>query len=171
MISTGIIVRGYIPIPEILKPWEPEASESCWLISAQSGPFKSEWTQASSENKALVDNQFIWTKACADSCSSCWLPGTLPRLAPHIKLDEWTYLFAMRCNEVDVERRAAWISRGIGKYDEKFFKELESASELFAMHVDGWWEIYSNQPGVYDRYLRAFPAASERSWKLVTEGP
>ena len=72
------------------------------------------------------------TEACRDTSCSTWRPGTLPLHADHLVVDEWTYLFAMRCDERDVPARAAWLMPHLGAFGASFFAGFESVVDLFA---------------------------------------
>lgn len=161
MITTGVIIVGDLPLPAILSPIAADLDRCFWLIDSYSGPFRSSWLYASPDNEAIYDEKFVETDAGRNASISCWRPGTLPRYAEHVVIDEWTYLFAMQCDESAVAQRVDRIGRWLGKFNEDFFAQMEEA-ELFLMHVDGWWELYTANTGWRAEVRAAFPQSFER---------
>ena len=101
MIQTpaGLIIPRRAELREILQPLSRELAECFWLVDTQSGPFRDFFDPA---KEAAYEALMLDTEACRDTSCSTWRPGTLPLHADHLVVDEWTYLFAMRCDERDV---------------------------------------------------------------------
>jgi hypothetical protein len=167
VISTGLIIRGYEPFEAVIRPIATELESCYWLFDIQAGT----WRLATDDLDTLYDEKFVRTDTCDHTSMSCWRPGTIPKRAAELIIDEWSYLFAMRCEESDVERRAAWLSRRIGKFDEDFFAGLEGAADAFFMHVEGWWEIYVADPEWRRMLRQAFPSSAERTYREVGRPP
>ena len=159
-ITSGLVIRQTMPLKTILAPFAAELSKCYWLIETQSGPFRDHHLP---DKEAAYEKLFFETDACRDSSCTCWRPGTLPRHAEQVVIDEWTYLFAMRCDESSVAQRASWLRRKLGRFDAEFFAKLGEVSDLFLMHVDGWWEIYTAHEEWQREFRIAFPRSLKRS--------
>ena len=156
----GIIIPRPAELRAVLEPLAGELADCYWLVETQSGPFRDYYVP---EKEAAYDALALDTEACRDTSCSTWRPGTLPDHADQLVVDEWTYLFAMRCDESDVAARAAWLMPHIGRFGAGFFAGFESVVDLFVMHVDGWWEVYTRHSEWHRQLRRAFPESFERS--------
>ena len=139
-ITSGLVIPRPAGLPAVLAPLANELAHCYWLIDTQSGPFRD---YSLPGREAVYDKLLVETDACRDTSCSCWRPGTLPRYARQVVVDEWTYLFAMQCDRAAVSERAAWLWRQSGKFDDAFFAGLSAVADLFFMHGDGWWEVYT----------------------------
>jgi hypothetical protein len=164
--TAGIILNEDKPLAALVAPIAAELSDCYWLIDSQAG-----WGLPPESQDELYDEKFVRTDACEYRSCSCWRPGTFPEHADDLLIDEWTYLFAMRCEASDVERRAARLVRRLGRFDAEFFDGLEAVADAFFMHVDGWWEIYTFHREWRRRLCQAFPGATERTCEQVGRPP
>lgn len=159
-ITSGLVVPHAIELRAVLAPLAADLAKCYWLIDAQSGPFRD---NLPGQNEAVYDELLVETDACRGTSCSCWRPGTLPRLADQVVVDEWTYLFAMQCDETGVPERAEWLRPRLGKFDADFFAGLPAVADLFVIHADGWWEVYTSREDWQCELRVAFPDAFERS--------
>ncbi len=155
-------------MPDIIAPLADEVARCYWLVDTQSGPFRDGYLP---EQEAVYEKLFVEVERCRDTSTTCWRPGTLPRYAKEVVIDEWTYLFGMRCDEKSVPERAGWLCSWVGKFDSDFFARLGVVADLFVMHVDGWWEVYTGHDEWQQRLRTAFPQSLKRSSGEVGRPP
>src|SRR5262249_55163920 len=86
----------------------------------------------------------------ANSSTHGFRPGTIPRLAEHLIVDEWSYYFAIAAAEAIALPGASLLAGHIGDLSEGFLRGLDAAADLFICHVDGWWEFYTGRPGRFN---------------------
>src|SRR5689334_21769313 len=91
----GLVLAGDHPLDSVLRPLAPYLTRCHWIIDDQSGPFDSSWMYESPENEELLDRESLDVLECENTSTTCWRPRTLPRLAAHLVVDEWTYFFAI----------------------------------------------------------------------------
>ena len=170
-VKNGLTLQGYLPLDVVCHPLAAELARCYWVIDEQAGPFDSLWIYQAPEPEELLDRQFLEVPECRGTSTTCWRPGTLPRLAAHLIVDEWTYLFAIDAPEEGVRDRAGRIARHIGDLSAEFFAGLDGLADLFLLHVDGWWELYPTRPEWYRRLQGDLPGAIERSAKWAGQPP
>jgi hypothetical protein len=100
---------------------------------------------ASPDNEALAEQQFWDVPAFANTSTHGFRPGTIPRLAEHLILDEWSYYFALDAQEDVALGRAALLAGHVGDLSVGFLRRLDVAADLYICHVDGWWEFYTGR--------------------------
>ena len=153
-VSTRLILKGYRPISEILAPLGDELDRCFWAVDVQSGPFN--------DPDVLPEAQFWEVPAFKDSSTIGLRPGTLPKLAGSLIVDEWSYYFALDAPENQALRQAIALARHIGDFSEEFLGELDQVADLFICHADGWWEFYTGKPDWHRQLLAAWPDCVER---------
>ncbi len=170
-VKSGLVLEGYHRLEVICRPLSAYLTRCYWVIDDQTGPFDSLWIYGSPENEALHDRQFLDVLDCENTSMTCWRPKTLPNLATHLVVDEWTYFFAIDAPEEEARIRAGRIARHIGDLSREFFEELDGLADLLMFHADGWWEFYAARPNWHDSLRSSFPGMIERSSKRAGEPP
>jgi hypothetical protein len=156
-IATGLALNGRRSLSEVCAPLAADLDRCFWMVDLYSGPFLAHWLFASEENEATFDRQYWDVPAFADTSTHGFRPGTIPRLAEHLVLDEWSYYFAIDGREDAALRRATLLAGHIGDWRESFLRRLDEAADLFLCHVDGWWEFYTGRPEWLSRLRGAWP--------------
>jgi hypothetical protein len=159
-VKSGLVLTGDDRLEVICRPLSTSLTRCSWVIDDQTGPFDSRWIYESPENQALLARQFLDVPECRNSSTTCWRPRTLPKLAGHLIVDEWTYFFAIDAPEEEARQRAGRIARRIGDLSREFFADLDGLADLFLFHADGWWEFYTARPHWHDRLRNSFPGGS-----------
>jgi hypothetical protein len=170
-VKGGLVLKGYHRLEVICRPLSAYWTRCYWAIDNQAGPFDSRWTYGSPENEALLARQFLDVPECRNSSTTCWRPRTLPKLAAHVVVDEWTYFFAIDAPEEEARIRAGRIARRIGDLSRAFFEDLDGLADLFMFHADGWWEFHAARPHWHDRLRSSLPGCTERSSRRAGEPP
>lgn len=98
-VKSGLVLEGYHRLEVICRPLSAYLTRCYWVIDDQTGPFDSPWIYESPENEALHDRQLLDVPECENTSTTCWRPKTLPNLATHLVVDEWTYFFAIDAPE------------------------------------------------------------------------
>lgn len=155
-----LVIARAAELRDVLEPLARELGDCYWLVETQSGPFRDYFLPG---KESVYDALMIDTEVCRDTSCSTWRPGTLPEHADPFVVDEWTYLFAICCEESELAARAEWLVPHIGRFGAEFFTGFEAVADLFVMHVDGWWELYTPHPEWHRRLRLAFPESLERS--------
>ena len=158
-VKSGLVLKGYHPVEVVCRPLSAELARCYWVINDQAGPFDFLWTYETPENEAFIDSQFLEVPACENTSTTCWRPGTLPNLASRVVVDEWTYFFAIDAPEQEVCSRAGRIDEHIGDLSCEFLERLDGLADLFMLHVDGWWELYTVRSDWHDRLLSGLPGS------------
>jgi hypothetical protein len=169
-IESGFILPGYRSLPEICEPLAAELSRCFWLVDVQLGLF-ARWLYESDENDEIAGRQ-IWSHPATEHSSTCGLrPGSIPQLAPHLNVDEWSYYFAIDATEDGAFERVFKLAPRVGDLSEAFLQQLDTLADLFIMHVDGWWEFYCGRPDWIRRLRAAWPDLKERPLSLAGVSP
>jgi hypothetical protein len=166
-IESGFVLPGQVPLSEICKPLALELSRCFWLVDVQSGLFRSRFDLT----EDLVE-RLSWPHPATEQSSTRGLrPGSIPHLAPHLKVDEWSYYFAIDTAEEEAFERVWKLAPRVGDLSEAFLEHLDELADLFIMHVDGWWEMYSGRPDWIRRLRDAWPDLQERPLCLAGVSP
>ncbi|QDV80694.1 hypothetical protein [Botrimarina mediterranea] len=162
----GLIVRGYLTLDEIVAPILAEASQLCWWVNVQSGPFDPLWHYAD-KNEELVESFQIQTST---ECT-LWKTGFVSTLSPHVVVDEWSYFYGSAVDSVEFVRRAIESDKLFrsGSQMAEFLAYLCDNKDLFLIYVDGWWEIYDGNDSRRQRFKDYFSDASLTSWRYSEE--
>lgn len=171
--TSGVIIPSRCTLDEIIVAIRGRLSTWCWWINVQSGPFESLWLYTD-DNEALVCQFWIDVPEFRDTSVSAWGRGFVPYLHNHVILDKWTYFYASSCDPNDFPRRAAQSERRLyssTQFNPDFFQSLALTGDLFLMHVDGWWEIYTVNAKWQRRCLDHFSQAFIRTWNRAGEPP
>ena len=171
VVRSGLVLKGYHRLEAICRPLSADFARCYWVIADQGCPFDSAWIYESPDNEALIDRQFLEVPECENTSTTCWRPGTLPKLAGHVVVDEWTYFFAIDAPEPEACNRAGRIAKHIGDLSGEFFECLDELADLFMFHVDGWWEFYAVRSEWHERLRTGLPGCIERSWKRAGQPP
>jgi hypothetical protein len=153
---TGLVLNGNRSLSEVCSPLAADLHRCFWVVDLYSGPFRSKWLFASTDNEALAEQQYWDILAFANTGAHGFRPGTIPRLAEHLILDEWSYYFAIDAPEDVALRRASLLAWRIGDLSADFLRQLDAAADLFLCHVDGWWEFYTGRKDWLDRLHTAW---------------
>jgi hypothetical protein len=168
MTTDGLVLPGYRSLREVCAPLADEWSRCFSVVDLQSGPFDGLWA---TENEALVDRQ-MWNLPVFDNTSTCGLrPGTLPRLADHLILDEWSYYFAIDAPETEAYHKAISLDGHIGDFREHFLRGLDVSADLFMSHGDGWWEFFTGRADWHARLRQAWPECRTRPLREAGTAP
>src|SRR5256885_1079245 len=130
-----VVLKGYRSLSEVCGPLAADLDRCFWVVDLYSGPFRADWMFASADNEALAEQQFWDMPAFADTSTHGFRPGTIPRLAEHLIVDEWSYYFAIDAPEDMALRRASLLVGHIGDLTEGFLRRLDGAADLFICHV------------------------------------
>src|SRR5947209_3902071 len=92
-IKTGLVLKGTNSLETVCRPIENFLRYCYVIIDCQQAcpPFDYSWRLA---NEKILQEQFFHVPELRSSSASCWRPRTLPKLAAHFLLDEWTHFFA-----------------------------------------------------------------------------
>jgi hypothetical protein len=161
-VASGLVLDGYRGLAEVCAPLAAELSRCFWVVDIQSGPFDSAWLYESEANEALVESLWWEVPALANTSTSGLRPGSIPRLADRLIVDEWSYYFAIDAPEPKGLARATALARHIGDFSEPFLRDLDGLADLFICHIDGWWEFYCGRPDWSRRLRSAWPDCFER---------
>jgi hypothetical protein len=153
-ITAGLVLKGRRSLAEVCAPLAADLDRCFWVVDLYSGPFRSDWLFASADNEALAERQFWDLPAFEDTSTHGFRPGTIPRLADLLILDEWSYYFALGGHEDVALRRASLLAGRPWDLSERFLRGLDAAADLFLCHVDGWWQFYTGRADWFNR-LRA----------------
>ncbi len=174
---SAIVVVGSYSFDEILDPIAGELTEWCWWISVQGSPIESRWLHASDNNFELVEKLAIRVPEFENHDTTAFGRLFVPHLYRHIRIDEWSYFYTSQMS-VDVDRHLVQTSiafeRGVSAnrtLSGDFLTLLSDCDDLFLMHVDGWWEIYTTNARWRECWLMTFPDAFIRSWKRAGKCP
>src|SRR5262245_55923881 len=158
-LTTGLLLNGYRSLAEVCAPLAADLERCFWIVDLYSGPFHFDWLYPSEENEALADASSWHPPAFPNPSTPGFRPGTIPRLADRLVIDEWSYYFAIDSPQDIAARRATLLAKHIGDLTEPFLRDLDKAADLFFMHVDGWWEFYTARPDWLARLRAAWPDA------------
>lgn len=164
-IETGLLLRAYRPFAEILAPLGDKVSGCFWVIDVQAGVFNG------TEEERAVDEVYWAVPAFKNSSTIGLRPGSLPRLARHINVDEWSYYYALDQPEPVALRHATELEKHIGDFSEGLLERLDTLADLFICHVDGWWEFYSARREWLYLLRAAWPDIQERPLRDATIPP
>jgi hypothetical protein len=170
-VVNGLVLDGYRSLPEVCAPLAAKLTRCFWVVDAQSGPFYSSWMYESEQNQALAERQLWDVPALADTTTCGLRPGSIPRFANRLIVDESSYYYAINSPEPEALARATALAPHVGDLSKPFLRTLEKFADLFMCHVDGWWEFYCGRPD-WTRCLRsAWPDCFERSLSPAGEPP
>jgi len=168
----GLIVRQKLSFAEIIAPLAVELAPCYWITFIQSGgPFSGDWLSESPRHTEKIERKRFDVPAMNDGALCCWRPHTFPPLAKHVRLDEWSSFWAVRCSDDEAVER---LLRFKGDWHETLGDELARTAreaDLYLMYPDGWWEIYTRHEDWRRKCQAAFADSFERSWKKAGESP
>jgi hypothetical protein len=170
-VVNGLVLDGYRSLPEVCAPLAAELTCCFWVVDCQSGPFRSSWMDESEQNEALTERQWWGVPALANTSTSGLRPGSIPRLADRLIVDEWSYYFAIEAPEQQALARATALAPHIGDFSKTFLRTLADLADLFICHADGWWEFYCGRPDWSRRLRSAWPDCFERGLGQAGEPP
>ena len=156
-ILTSLLLPAPRSLSEVCAPLAAELERCFWVVDLYSGPFRADWMFASEANEALAERHFWDLPAFANRSTHGFRPGTIPRLAEHLVLDEWSYYFAIDAAEDVALGRASLLAGHIGDQSPEFLRRMDEVADLFMCHVDGWWEFYTGRSGWFARLRSAWP--------------
>jgi len=143
----------------LFAPVMAELAARYWIIDSQSGPFSITDKPNFRELDGLLDTYFVETPDFENSSETLWRPGTFPKFADLLVVDEWTYLLGIDGPEEDALLKAVQISR-TPRFSDEFFTSISNAHAVLLVYPDGWWEVYADAVDVLQRFAN-LPDASE----------
>jgi hypothetical protein len=145
----GIIVENNIKFCELFEPIINEFENLYWLADFQSCPFNFDWRNESEENEGFIEGIYIETPLLKNTSTQLWRPGTLPKTAPYIYFDEWSFLTGLKSTEDNIGKLITEFY--VGQFlCRKYFESVDLYAQIFIVYVDGWWEIYTNHKQWFD---------------------
>jgi hypothetical protein len=156
-ILVGLVLNGRRSLAEVCAPLAADLDRCFWVVDLYSGPFRCDWLFASADNETRAEQQFWDVPVFAETLTHGFRPGTIPRLADCLILDEWSYYFAIDAPEDVALQRAPLLAEHVGDLGEAILRGLDAAADLFICHVDGWWEFYTGRSEWFDRLRAAWP--------------
>jgi hypothetical protein len=157
-LELGIIFPGYRPLADVCVPLATELARCYWVVDVQMGALDADWML---DNEAILDRHFWDVPALRHSSTRGFRPGLLPRFAPVVNVDEWSYYFAIDAEEATALEHATRLAKG-DWLSQDFLRQLDSVADLLMCHVDGWWEFYTGRREWHRRLLAAWSEAAER---------
>ena len=88
-------------------------------------------------NEALVESLWWEVPVLASTSTNGLRPGSIPRLANRMIVDECSYYFAIDAPEPQALARATALACHIGDFSEPLLRDLDGLADLFICHVDG----------------------------------
>jgi hypothetical protein len=138
----GLRVRaGPDSLRDLLGRWS-EAERLFWYLDFYQGPF---WccVQADEDSDRLVEAFSVDVPSFRDDpARSVWRPGTFPRLASDLMLDEWSCLIGLAAREEHLPALVAPFA-GTPMLSEVFFASIERLAQVGIVYVERWWEAYT----------------------------
>ena len=168
--TTGPILSGDYNLDNICRSLEQHLERCFWVEDNQMSPF-SRWCDETADSDEILLRHHVDVPECRSTSVNCWRPGTIPNFCAGTASDEWSYFYAIDADEIEVKKRAARVRDYVGDLSPKFFAEFESLVDLFMMHVDGWWEIYSRHTVWLVLLKRELPNCFERSSRFAGHSP
>ena len=169
-IASGLVLNGYFSLKEICEPLSTEWAQSYCVIDVQAGPINSLWVFDSPENESLYDQLHWEVPAFANTSTQGYRPGTLPRLAEHFNVDEWSYYYAIHASEHEALQRATALARH-GAFSKSFLEQLDKYADLFVCHGVGWWEFYSGHAEWLNKLKSWWSDCRERPLSQASKSP
>jgi hypothetical protein len=154
MIGIGLSTPNYPKFSVVFQGLLPRLSPYHWPIDGQSGPFSITGKPDYELLQAELKNFLVHVTSLEDTSTHLWKPRILPRFADPLVVDEGTWLIGLPADKKEALRVLAdieeseWLSQ-------IFFELIERNSVVFCLHVDGWWEIYTCDPGWTDSLKEA----------------
>ncbi len=132
---------------DLLAPLFSELDALYWVVDCQMGPVKTEWMMS---HEQAYEDFHVPVPAFERSGARLWRPGTLSQVREALYFDEWSYFTGFHATETEAVDRAArfGLSRS---FSPEFYDLLTREGQLFAVHVDGWWEF---SPGSDELFCR-----------------
>lgn len=169
-VQIGLVLSGYHSLPKVLTPLSEELARCFLVIDVQAGVFR-QGGMLEEANEMIVEKQ-TWPVAAFEQTSTLGLrPGSLPRLANALNVDECSYYFALDLPDVDALRRAEVLALHIGDFSESFLQQLDTLADLLIFHGDGCWEFYCGRADWYERLRMAWREIRERSLSDAGRAP
>jgi hypothetical protein len=160
-----LVIGTDLKFADVMRPLAAEVAPCFWLVDHESGgPFGSLLV---GRNEALLEKQRFDVAVCHNTDCSCWRPHTFPRLAEHLRLDEYTHFFALRSGEDEVREWAEQYARRLTHE----FGRLEQQADLHLIYGDGWWEMYTPHADWHRNFREAFPKFYKRSCRKAGQPP
>jgi hypothetical protein len=161
LVENGLVLNGCRSLSKICAPLANELQRCFWVVDAQSGPFRGGF--ASVEGQMLYEKCYWNIPAFANTSSHGLRPGTIPKFAAKLILDEWSYFYAIDSSEDIALQRTAFLQGNIGNLSKDYLKWLEAGADLLIVHGDGWWEFYTPRKSWFERLQAAWPECFLRS--------
>lgn len=162
----GVILPTDLAFAEVIRPLAAEVGMCFWFVDHQSGgPFDSLYISA---HEQLFEKKRLDVLIGPNSYVSCWRPYTFPRLAEHVRLDEWTRFWGIQCNEAKASGRVRWLDAHSPSINDALGP---MGADILLLWPAGWWEIYTSHDDWRQKLRRAFPNSYERSWRKAGEPP
>ena|ERR1051325_6885407 len=141
---------------DLLRPMFIELDSFYWIVDCQTGPVRSDWILEREEHEHILDEFHVSVPAFKGSGLSLWRPGALSRFDGHLVFDEWSYLMGFQANESEAIARATRL-RLPRFFSPEFYELLAREGQIFAVHVDGWWEFSPATDSLFMRVRNCGP--------------
>ena len=148
----GIFFNSPTSLEEAIAPIATQCSLLDWSICLQSGPFRDlHFTDPDDERNALhLFYDF------ADPFPAWFRAGILPKYAPNLIHDEWSYYLGFDSTEISPEDLSKALCNDIGpcKRTLDLLAQYHFISLMFV--DDGWWEAYTTDKEMLDTLTTAW---------------
>ena len=159
--NTGLWVKGYRPgqaeFGDFYAPLLDEFDALWWAIGTQTGPVHFDWILESDENEEFVDAAYVPFDG-VHWFNRLWRPGSLKTMAPHMFLDEWSYLAGFVAESEDDAHSIAGTLSQTRSMKELAYKALDLAQIcildvddglllIFSTHYD-WLEVLQERAAI-----------------------
>ena len=161
-VTAGLVLQGDHSLPEVCAPLAHEMERCFSVVDVGAGPFDSLWLFASPDHERIVEELSWDVPFLANTSTHGFRPGSLPRLAPHLLVGEWSYYYLIDASEAEASRRARELATHIGDLSEEYLQRLAAEADMLICHVDGWWEIFTSRPEWRELLVAVLPGCRGR---------
>jgi hypothetical protein len=141
---------------DLLRPMVAHLDSLYWIVDCQGGPVRSDWIDESDEHERIFEGLHVDVPAFESTSARLWRPGSLSQVGRVLFFDEWSYFIGFGSSEADAVERAARVYLP-SLFEPDFYATLEREGELFAVHVDGWWEFYPARDDLFSQVQACAP--------------
>lgn len=125
---------------DLLRPMFAELDSLYWVVACQTGPVRSDWLLENADHDRILEEFDVSVPAFEGRGLSLWKLGALSQFDGHLEFDEWSYFIGFQASESEAVDRATRL--GLSRFfSQEFYELITREAQLFAVHVDGWWEF------------------------------
>jgi hypothetical protein len=141
---------------DLLRPMFSELDSLYWVVACQTGPVRTDWIFESPEHERILEQFHVSVPAFESRGLSLWRPGALFQFDGHLEFDEWSYFVGFQASESEAIGRGTRL--GLSRFfSPEFYELLTREGQLFAVHVDGWWEFCPATDALFARVRDCAP--------------